>query len=104
MEAALATIKKHKALPARQAENFALRFKIGTDKLNVAQDKITASLDALPLLLLKPLVKPNLRHFPLSRKRAMTGREAAEAGERDKARQRWRAAIEAQDEVNENSS
>jgi hypothetical protein len=30
MEAALAAIKKHKSLPARQAETFASRFKIGT--------------------------------------------------------------------------
>jgi hypothetical protein len=36
IEAALAAIEKHKSLPARQAKNFASKFKIGTDKLAVA--------------------------------------------------------------------
>src|SRR5271154_3283607 len=103
IEAALAAIEKHKALPARQAETFALRVKIGTEKLTVAQDKLTASLDALPLTLPAPLVEPNLRQFPSSRKRAMTGREATEQEERDKARQRRRAAVQAQEGHDENS-
>jgi hypothetical protein len=36
IEAALAAIEKHKSLPAGQAESFASKFKIGTDKLAVA--------------------------------------------------------------------
>jgi hypothetical protein len=36
IEAALAAIEKHKSLPAKQAENFAFKFKIGTDKLAAA--------------------------------------------------------------------
>jgi hypothetical protein len=36
IEAALAAIEKHKCLPAGQAEIFASKFKIGTDKLTVA--------------------------------------------------------------------
>jgi hypothetical protein len=103
MEAALAAIEKHKSLPAGQAETFAPRFEIGTDKLGVAQDKLTASLEALLLTLPEPLVEPNVRQFPTSRKRAMTGREAAEEEERNKARQHRRAAIQAQTEHNENS-
>jgi hypothetical protein len=83
MEAALTAIEKHKSLPAGQAETYASRFKIGSEKLNVAQDKLTTSLNALPLTLPKPLIEPNLRQFPSSRKRAMTGREAAEQEERD---------------------
>jgi len=43
MEAALAAIEKHKALLAGQADTFASRFKIGTEKLTVAQDKLTNS-------------------------------------------------------------
>jgi hypothetical protein len=43
----------------------------------------------------EPLVDPNLRHFPSSRKRAMTGLEAAEEEEADKRRQRRLAAIAA---------
>jgi len=50
----------------------------------------------------EPLVEPNVRQFPSSRKRAMTGREAAEQEERDKARRRRRAAVQAQDEHDEN--
>jgi hypothetical protein len=43
-----------------------------------------------------------MRQFPLSRKRAMTSRKAAEQEERDKARQRQRVAIQAQDKYNKN--
>jgi len=57
----------------------------------------------MPAELPSPLKKVVVREFPTSRKRAMTGRKAAEEQERDKARQRWRAAIEAQDEHDENS-
>ena len=39
---------------------------------------------------------PNLRHFPSSRKRAMTGLEVAEEEEADKRRQRRLAAIAAE--------
>jgi hypothetical protein len=42
-------------------------------------------------MLPEALVQPNLRAFPTSRKRAMTGREAAEQQERDEARERRRA-------------
>jgi hypothetical protein len=103
IKAALAAIKKHKALLTRQAKNFASRFKIRVDKLTVAQDKLSISLDTLPLTLPEPLVKPNLRQFPSSRKRAMTAHKAADAKEQDKARQRQRAAIQAQDKHNQNS-
>jgi hypothetical protein len=103
MEAALAAIEKHKSLPAGQAENFASKFKIGTDKLAAAQDRLSASLIALPATLPKPLVEPNVRQFPIGRKRAMTGREAAEEQERDEAQQRRRAGIQAQADHDENS-
>lgn len=60
----------------------------------------------MPAQLPSPLKKVALREFPTSRKRAITGREAAENQERDKARQRRRAAIQApdaKDEHDENS-
>jgi len=63
----------------------------GVDKLNVAQDKLTKSHKLLPATLPEPLVKPKLRAFPTSRKRAMAGREAAEQEERDQARAQRRA-------------
>lgn len=72
IKAVLVTIKKHKALSARQVKSFALRFKIGTDKLTVAQDKLIASLKVLLLTLPEPLVDVNIRQFLTSRKRAMT--------------------------------
>jgi hypothetical protein len=102
-EAALAAIEKLRSLPAGQAETFAQSFKKGTDKLTVAQDKLTASLERLPATLLVPLVKPNVRQFPTIRKQAMAGREAAEEQERDKRRQQQRAAVQAQAQHEENS-
>ena len=42
-------------------------------------------------MLLEALVQPNLWAFPTSKKRAITGREAAEQQERDEARERRRA-------------
>jgi len=42
------------------------------------------------------LPKTDIRQFPSSRKRAITGREAAEQKERDESRARRRAGIEAQ--------
>ena len=87
-EAALAAIEKLKSLPAAQAETFASSFKKGTEKLTIAQDRLSATLAKMPLELPEPLKEPNLRQFPSSRKRAMTGWEAAEEEERDQARQR----------------
>jgi hypothetical protein len=102
-EAALAAISKHRSLPPRQAETFASTFARGIDKLNMAQDKLTESHKLMPSTLPEPLVEPKLRVFPNSRKRAMTGREAAEEQERDEARQRRRAAIQAQEIADENA-
>jgi hypothetical protein len=90
-------------LPPGQAEGFAASFKKGTDKLNLAQDKLTKSRQLMPAQLPLPLKKVAVREFPTSRKRAMTGREAAEEQERDKARRRRREAQEAQEEHDENS-
>jgi hypothetical protein len=78
LEAALAAIEKHRPLPASQAETFASSFLQGVSKLNVAQDKLKESRRLLPAALPEPLIEPKLRAFPTSRKRAMTGREAAE--------------------------
>jgi hypothetical protein len=94
-EAALAALETLRALPAHQAERFASIFKKGTDQLTIAQSKITAGFESLPLTLPEPLKEANLRQFPSSRKRAMTGREAAEQEERDAAWQRRREQISA---------
>jgi hypothetical protein len=84
-------------LPPGQAEGFASSFKKGTDKLALAQDKLTESRQQMPATLPSLLKKVVLREFPTSRKQAITGREAAEEQERDEARRRRRAAIQAQD-------
>jgi hypothetical protein len=91
------------SLPPGQAEGFAASFRRGTDKLNLAQDKLTESWQLMLAQLQSPLKKVVVREFPTARKRAMTSREAAEEQERDEARQRRRAAQEAQEEHDENS-
>jgi hypothetical protein len=97
LEAVLAAIEKHKSLPAGQAESFALAFIQGVSKLNSAQDKLIESRHLLPAALPEPLIEPKPQAFPTSRKRAMTGREAAEQQGRDKA-QAHRRAQQHQDE------
>src|ERR1700722_10688314 len=92
-EAALAAIEKLNTLPAGQAEHFASSFKKRTERLTVAQDKLSANLALLPATLPEALVEPKPRQFPTSRKRAMTGREAAEEQEADERRQRRIAAV-----------
>jgi hypothetical protein len=98
LKAALAAIEKHRSLPAGQVENFASKFAKGTGRLNIQQDERTASLALLPLTLLKLLVEPSLWHFPSSRKRAMTGLEAAEEEESQRRRQRRAVAVAEQAE------
>jgi hypothetical protein len=56
---------------------------------------LSATLAQMLLELSEPLREVNLRQFPSSRKRAMTGREAAEEQERDQARQQRREEIKA---------
>jgi hypothetical protein len=84
IEAALAAIEKHRSLPLGQAENFASKFAKGTDCLNIQQDERTASLALLPLTFLEPLVESDVGQSLSSRKRAMTGLEAAEVEEAEK--------------------
>jgi len=91
LKAALAAIEVHKSLPPDRAESFASTFFKGVDKLNVTQGKLAEGRKALPAMLPEALARPNLWAFPTSRKRAVTGREAAEQQERDEARQRRRA-------------
>jgi hypothetical protein len=83
-------------LPPREAENFAAKFASSTSKLAARQEERLVSLAQVPLTLLEPLIEPDLRHFLSSRKRAMTGFEAAEEEEADKRRQRRLAAVAAE--------
>jgi len=58
--AALAAIEKLKPLPATQAETFASSFKLGTEKLTAAQDRLSATLAQIPLELPELLKDTNL--------------------------------------------
>lgn len=71
----------------------AAKFASGASKLAARQEERLVSLAQVPLTMPEPLVEPNLRHFPSSRKRAITGLEAAEEEEADKRRQRRLAAV-----------
>jgi hypothetical protein len=51
------------------------------------QEERLANLGQVPLTMPEPFVELNLRQFPSSRKRAMTGLEAAEEEEADRRRQ-----------------
>ena len=95
-EAALAALEQNSSLPPGEAENFAAKFASGTSKLAARQEERLVSLAQVPLTMLEPLVEPNLRHFLSSRKRAMTGLEAAEEEEADRRRQRRLAAVAAE--------
>lgn len=98
LEAVLAAIEKYRSLPVGQAENFASKFAKGTSRLNIQYNKQTASLVLLLLILPEPLIKPNLKYFPSSRKRTMTGLEAAEEEEAERRRQQRVAAVAEQEE------
>src|SRR5438876_12302580 len=71
LKAAAAAIAKLKSLPPEQAEGFASSFKKGTDRLAVAQDKLTESRKRMLAELPSPLKKVVIRKFPTLRKRAM---------------------------------
>jgi hypothetical protein len=92
-ESTLTAIEKHKSLPAGQAENYASKFAKGTSHLNIQQDEQTTSL---------AFVEPNLQHFSSSRKKAMTGLEAAEEEEAERRRRQKVAAVTKQAENTRN--
>ena len=82
-DAALTGLHLLRSLPASDTENFAVALRDTVAELIVKQQVQTARQKLAPLELPNPLPKPNVRAFPSSRKRAMTGREAAEQAEID---------------------
>ena len=82
--------EKHKNLPIKDTTKFALAFKEFSTKLLTRQDEKLKGREALPARFLDPQVQPKLTFLP-GRKRALTGREAAEQQERDKSLARRRA-------------
>ena len=80
-DAVLTGVHHLRSLPASDAENFTVALRDTVAELVVKQQVQTARQKLAPLELPNPLPKPNVRAFPSSRKRAITGREAAEQAE-----------------------
>jgi hypothetical protein len=92
IDTTLAMIEKHQNLPPGEKETFALTFKKMSDSLAKNQDQKLERLTAIPRRLPDAIVQPKVTFVP-GRKRALTGREAAELQEKEEARLRRRAQI-----------
>jgi hypothetical protein len=90
IDTALLMAEKHKNLPPEEAAKFALTFKEFSDKLANRQDEKLKSREAIPARLPDAQLPPKLKFGP-GRKRALTGREAADQQEADEARARRKA-------------
>ncbi len=77
-------MKKHKNLPLGEKETFALAFKKLNNNLAQHQDQKLEQLQAIPQRLPNAIIQPKVTFIP-GRKRALTGREAAERQEREEA-------------------
>ena len=95
IDTTLAMIEKHQNLPPGEKETFALTFKKMSDSLAKNQDQKLERLKAIPRRLPDAIVQPKVTFVP-GRKRALTGREAAELQEKEEARLRRRAQIAAE--------
>ena len=84
--------------PLSLAEGYAVAVRNMNAILLEKQRELIARADAAPLELPPPLPQPNAREFPTSRKRKMTGLEAALQEEVDIAMRQRRDAIQAQGE------
>jgi hypothetical protein len=70
--------KKLKNLPAKDANRFALTIVKAADKITAKQDLILKHKENLPPQLPAPIVDSDGLTFKRNRKRALTGREAAD--------------------------
>jgi hypothetical protein len=91
-------VEKHKNLPPGEKETFALAFKKLNDNLAQRQDQKLERLQAIPRRLPDAIIQPKVTFIP-GRKRALTGREAAERQEREEARERRRAQIQGKNQL-----
>jgi hypothetical protein len=96
--AALEAVLLLRKCPPSIAENYAVAVRDMNAILLEKQQELLARAEAAPLELPAPLPQPNAREFPTSRKRKMTGYEAALQEERDVVVRRRRAVIQAQGE------
>jgi hypothetical protein len=89
IDTTLAIIEKHQNLPPSERETFTLTFKKISDSLVKNQDQKLERLKAIPRRLPNAIIQPEVTFVP-GRKRALTGREAAELQEKEEARLRRR--------------
>jgi hypothetical protein len=81
--AAIETVLLLQQCPLSVVENFAVAVCNINAVLLKKQQQLLAQAEKAPLELLLPLLLPNAYDFPISRKRKMTGLEAALQEERD---------------------
>jgi hypothetical protein len=91
-------VEKHKNIPPGEKETFPLAFKKLNDNLAQRQDQKLERLQAIPRRLPDAIIQPKVTFIP-GRKRALTGREAAERQEREEARERRRAQIQGEKQL-----
>jgi hypothetical protein len=99
--AALESVLLLRKCPPGVAENFAVAIRDMNAVLLEKQQNMLTRAEAAPLELPAPLPQPNAREFPTSRKRKMTGYEAALQEERNTVIRHRRAAIQAQGEYDD---
>jgi hypothetical protein len=90
LQTAVRMAEQHKNLPPEDAERFAFVFKELNEKLANRQIEKLKSRDEFPAKFPEPQLPAKLTYIP-SRKRALTGREAADQQEADDARARRKA-------------
>jgi hypothetical protein len=95
IDTTMAMVEKHQNLPPGEKESFALAFKKMSDILATNQEQKLERLKAIPRRLPDAIVQSKVTFVP-GRKRALTGREAAELQEKEQARERRRAQIAAE--------
>jgi hypothetical protein len=98
IDTTLLIVEKHKNLPPKEKETFALAFKKLNDSLASYQDQKLERLQAIPQRLPNAIIQPKVTFVP-KRKRALTGREAADYQEKEEAQERRRAQIQAEKQL-----
>jgi hypothetical protein len=93
IDTSLRIVEIHKNLPPGEKETFAQAYKKMCDSLAQNQSERLKRLEAIPQRLPDLIRQPKVIFIP-GRKRALTGREAADLQEKEEARQRRRAQIQ----------
>jgi hypothetical protein len=102
IDTTLSMVKKHKNFPPRKKKTFTLVFKKLNDSLASHQDQKLERLQAIPRRLPNAIIQPKVTFVP-GRKRALTGKEAADHQEKEEARERCQAQIQAEKQLQNNT-